>query len=146
MTKHISTSVAETLRLAGEFARALKAGDAVLLRGELGAGKTEFARGLVRAIVGEAGAVPSPTFSLVQIYGGTPEVAHYDLYRVRGESELAELDLEESLVVRITIIEWPELALGLVRRRARRIFEVKIIIPAGGAADSRREIYISKAT
>ena len=82
--------------LAGLVALKLRAGDTLALTGDLGAGKTTFARTLIRALLDDAGAeVPSPTFSLVQTYAAPRfEVAHLDLYRIAHEDEVLELDLE----------------------------------------------------
>jgi tRNA threonylcarbamoyl adenosine modification protein YjeE len=103
---------AELATLAGLVAFALKPGDAVTLAGNLGAGKTTLARGLIRALLADPQAeVPSPTFSLVQTYE-TPRfpLAHADLYRLSDAAELAELGLEETLTAGVILVEWPERA------------------------------------
>ncbi|HAH10394.1 MAG TPA: tRNA (adenosine(37)-N6)-threonylcarbamoyltransferase complex ATPase subunit type 1 TsaE [Alphaproteobacteria bacterium] len=107
------TALAETQALGARIAEALTAGDVVLLRGELGAGKTELARAVVRARMGHDCEVPSPTFTLVQHYE-TPGLllAHADLYRVKDPSELAELGLDEVLETGALLVEWPERAAG----------------------------------
>lgn len=98
----------DTRALAARLAPALKPGDVVALSGELGAGKTEFARALIQALAGREVEVTSPTFTLLQTYDTKQgEVWHYDLYRIEHESALAELGLEEALS-HITLIEWPE--------------------------------------
>ncbi len=107
---------AATLRFAGDLASALRVGDVVALEGDLGAGKTTLARGIIRALAGDAFfEVPSPTFTLVQAYDSLRvPVSHFDLYRVADESELEEIGLfaapEESLV----LVEWPSRAGGLL--------------------------------
>ncbi len=102
-------SEAETVRFGGDLARALKPGDAVLLSGPLGAGKSALARAVIRALADDADlAVPSPTFTLVQQYDTAPPVAHLDLYRLSDPSEIAELGLDEALEAGIALIEWPE--------------------------------------
>ena len=101
---------AATAALGARIARALKAGDAVLLQGELGAGKTTLARAILRAL-GVCEHVPSPSFTLVQSYE-TPGlmVRHFDLYRVANPREIDELGLEEALGEGAVLVEWPERA------------------------------------
>ena len=104
--------LAATARLAGDLAAALQPGDLLTLGGELGAGKTEFARALIRCLSGDpALEVPSPTFTLMQVYE-TPRmpVVHADLYRIRSASELAELGWEEQSEGALVIVEWAERA------------------------------------
>ncbi len=99
-------------RLAALIAMDLRPGDVIALGGDLGAGKTTFARAAIRAAIGDPEAeVPSPTFSLVQIYE-TPRgmITHCDLYRIDGEDGAAELGLEEAQARGALLIEWPERA------------------------------------
>jgi tRNA threonylcarbamoyladenosine biosynthesis protein TsaE len=100
---------AATARLGATVARALAVGDALCLWGPLGAGKSTLARGLIRALTSPDEDVPSPTFTLVQVYE-TPslKLAHFDLYRISRTSELAEIGLDEALDDGAAIIEWPE--------------------------------------
>jgi tRNA threonylcarbamoyl adenosine modification protein YjeE len=110
------TSEAELCRLAERLALKLAPGDTIALSGELGAGKTTFARALIRALLGDAEAeVPSPTFSLVQTYD-TPRLslAHLDLYRLSGEDETAELGVEDYMRGGALLVEWPERAPGVL--------------------------------
>src|SRR6185436_17045742 len=80
-----SHSVADTERIAGELARTLRSGEVVALHGELGAGKTQFTRGVVRALGGDVHAVSSPTFVLLNVYDTARlKVFHLDAYRVHG--------------------------------------------------------------
>ncbi len=103
---------AATAALGGHIARGLETGDAVALEGDLGAGKTTLARSILRAL-GVTEDVPSPTFTLVQIYE-TPRltVRHYDLYRIENASEMDELGLDDALAEGAALIEWPERAEG----------------------------------
>jgi tRNA threonylcarbamoyl adenosine modification protein YjeE len=98
--------------LAEVLALALKPGDLVTLSGDLGAGKSTFARALIRAALDDALAeVPSPTFSLIQTYATSRfEIAHLDLYRLASADELSELGLDEALTRGPAIVEWPEQA------------------------------------
>src|ERR1700728_1701643 len=101
---------AATAALAERIAALARTGDVFALRGDLGAGKTSFARAFIRAITRERGAgddeVPSPTFTLVQIY--EPGIWHFDLYRLRTPEEAWELGIEEAFAEGIALIEWPE--------------------------------------
>lgn len=104
-------------RFAADFALALKPGDCVLLRGDLGAGKTTFARAAIRALAGDADnriEVPSPTFTLVQTYDLRLPVSHFDLYRIADPDELDELGLAETLTEGVAFVEWPERAESLL--------------------------------
>lgn len=97
-----------TDRLGVALADVLQAGDVLLLEGPIGAGKTHFARALIRARLGRTEDVPSPTFTLVQSYGDRPEIWHADLYRLSHPDEAIELGLEEAFETAICLVEWPE--------------------------------------
>jgi tRNA threonylcarbamoyladenosine biosynthesis protein TsaE len=97
-----------TVALARRWAGMLALGDVVALKGELGTGKTAFARALIQTLAGSAIDVASPTFTLLQTYTvPMGEVWHYDLYRIENERALAELALEDAYS-HLTLIEWPE--------------------------------------
>jgi tRNA threonylcarbamoyl adenosine modification protein YjeE len=98
-----------TARLGAEIAAYLRAGDAVCLYGPLGAGKSTLARSLIRALTRPDEDVPSPTFTLVQVYDGPDfPIAHFDLYRLTSAEEAYEIGLEEALETGAAVIEWPE--------------------------------------
>lgn len=101
-----------TSRLAEFLAPSLMRGDVVTLSGGLGAGKTAFARALLRGLTGDAALeVPSPTFTLLQTYDAPNfPVAHFDLYRLGGPDELTELGFEQEIADSLTLIEWPDRA------------------------------------
>ena len=133
----------QTQALAAALARSCCVGDCILLHGDLGAGKTAFARGFIRELLGESLCITSPTFTLVQAYplpaGGV--VSHFDLYRLRDTAELEEIGLEEALQNGITLIEWPELARDLLPPDALEITlrigatpEERVIVFSGSPA------------
>ena len=131
---------AATAALAARFAAALPedtAGWTVLLEGELGAGKSTFARALLRAL-GHEGSVPSPTYTLVEPYAVSGrDIYHIDLYRISSEEELYFLgwsDIDDGL----RLVEWPDRAPGLAT-----IADVRIRLAYGSAIDdSGRNIEI----
>ncbi len=87
----------------------LRTGEAVCLFGPLGAGKSTFARGLIRAVTHPDQEAPSPTFTLMQTYDGADfPVAHFDLYRLKRAEEAFELGLDEALDVGAAVVEWSE--------------------------------------
>ncbi|MFL6796516.1 MAG: tRNA (adenosine(37)-N6)-threonylcarbamoyltransferase complex ATPase subunit type 1 TsaE [Xanthobacteraceae bacterium] len=105
-----------TQRLAIDIANALQPGDMVTLSGDLGAGKTTFARALIRYLSGDpALEVPSPTFTLVQSYE-LPQfpIVHADLFRVSAATELAELGLDDLPQDAVVLLEWPDRAEALL--------------------------------
>src|SRR5262250_599351 len=98
MPSFISESVAQTEAIAAELAGRLRAGQCVALYGELGAGKTQFVRGLVRGLGGPERAVSSPTFVLLNVYpGGRLTVFHLDAYRVTGPEDFEAIGFAELL-------------------------------------------------
>jgi tRNA threonylcarbamoyladenosine biosynthesis protein TsaE len=98
-----------TARLGAAVALALRRGEAVCLKGPLGAGKSTLARALVRALTTPHEDVPSPTFTLVQFYDGLQfPLAHFDLYRLERAEEAFEIGLDEALEDGAAVIEWPE--------------------------------------
>ena len=108
---HFSTAD-QTRQFAVNLSDHLKSGDVVLLQGAIGAGKTHFARSLIRARLAKVGIeedVPSPTFTLVQTYNvGTAEIWHADLYRLTSTNELNELGLDAAFDTAFCLVEWPD--------------------------------------
>jgi len=101
---------AGTQALAGEIASLVGPNDLVTLSGDLGAGKTTLARALIRRVCGDPDLeVPSPTFTLMQIYDGRDfPIVHADLYRVQSAEELAELGWEEAAEGALVLVEWAD--------------------------------------
>jgi tRNA threonylcarbamoyladenosine biosynthesis protein TsaE len=136
-----TTSAAETEALGAALARELRPGDVVLLSGDLGAGKTTFVRGALRAL-GVTGPVTSPTFTLASRYEADGlEISHLDLHRLAGapdEEDEAILD-DEATAGRITFVEWPEMGgeLPLTQRARARVH----LAHAGG---DRRTIAVTR--
>ena len=98
-----------TDRLGQALAALLGPGDTVLLQGPLGAGKTHLARAIIRAKLGRAEEVPSPSFTLMQVYDGPDgEIVHADLYRLGGPRDADEIGLTDLIGTATTLIEWPE--------------------------------------
>lgn len=99
---------AATGRLAAAIARLARRGDVIALRGNLGTGKTAFARAFIRSLGGGPD-VPSPTFTLVQVYElDAFTVWHFDLYRLAAPEEAYEIGIEEAFAEGVSLIEWPE--------------------------------------
>ena len=119
-------SPAATDRLAASLAAQARRGDVIALSGDLGAGKTAFARAFIRHLAGPDEEVPSPTFTLAQVYearAGSPplEIWHVDLYRLAGPDEASELGLEEAFGRAVCLIEWPDRLGGLLPAGALEI-------------------------
>lgn len=103
----VTKNESETYALAGKIAKLLKGGEAILLSGNLGAGKTTFTKGLAKGL-GVTKTVVSPTFTIVKEYeGNSLTLYHIDMYRIEDEDEIYELGIEE--LYRddsVTVIEW----------------------------------------
>ncbi len=112
------------MELGANFARGVSPGEVFRLIGDLGAGKTTFARGLIRAL-GYRGEVRSPTFNLVHEYDTDPPVCHADLYRLDSPAQVAELGLSDYMSTHVVLVEWAERAGELLPYDAKTItFEI----------------------
>lgn len=131
----------ETRALGARLAEQLQAGDVVLLEGELGAGKSEFTRGIAQGL-GITGYITSPSFTILQVYdSGRIPLFHFDWYRLSGVSELYEMAMDEYLYDEgISVVEWPDIAREAIPERHLRIrIDVSeendrtfTLMPAGG--------------
>lgn len=131
-----TTSAEETTSVGREIGRQLAAGDVVLLRGDLGAGKTTLAKGIADAL-GVAEEVQSPTFTVIAEYrapnlGNDHWLVHVDLYRLTGQGDLASIGLDEVLDRddAIVVIEWPE-------RAHRAAMAARLLVRIDGAGETR---------
>jgi len=109
----------ETRNWAKEFAKTLHAPQTIALHGDLGMGKSEIAREIIKTLRGENTVVPSPTFTLVQNYDG---ISHFDLYRIGDVSELIEIGLQYAIDNDITLIEWPDIAKDMLPKNTIHIY------------------------
>lgn len=101
--------LAATEALADRLAPLLQPGDIIALGGDLGAGKTTFSRAAIRTLGGRNIEVPSPTFTLVQLYELPAfDLWHFDLYRLEAPQHALELDVEDAFATGVSLIEWPE--------------------------------------
>jgi tRNA threonylcarbamoyladenosine biosynthesis protein TsaE len=126
-------------KLAARLAKQLKTGDVVALYGDLGAGKTSFARGLINALSPVAEEVPSPTFTLVQVYDAQdPNIWHFDLYRIEKHDDILELGWEEARRQGVALVEWPE-RLGTLLPKDR----LEISIEFGADSDNSRVVTLT---
>src|SRR3954464_6646723 len=115
--KHMSASVEQTEANAASLAQSLRGGECVALHGDLGAGKTQFVRGLVRGLGGNPRSVSSPTFVLLNVYaGGRLTVYHLDAYRVGGADDFEAIGFPELLDQpdSVVVVEWAERVTSLL--------------------------------
>jgi len=129
---------AATLALGERLAALVAPGDVITLSGELGAGKTTLARGLISGLAVRAGLrpeeVPSPSFPIVETYElGPLTLWHFDFYRIEQEEELEELGLSQALARGVTLVEWPERAWGALPKE-------RLDIRLEWAGDGRRAL------
>ncbi len=136
MTERLTVGTPEAMEHFGSvLAAQLRAGDVVVLTGELGAGKTTLTRGLGAAL-GVRGTVTSPTFVLARTHprDGAPPLVHVDAYRLRDALELDDLDLD--LAGSITVVEW---GAGLIDQLVDEWLAITIERPTGAGADTDRD-------
>ncbi len=120
-TLHL-TDPSATEACAHALCPSLRPGDLIALSGDLGTGKTAFARAVIQGLIGEAIAVPSPTFTLVQTYDSPiGPIWHCDLYRIEDPAECWELGLEEAFETAVTLIEWSERMGNMLPTKALRL-------------------------
>ncbi len=138
--------VGATTRLAEALSEVARRGDVIGLGGALGVGKTTFARAFINACARRRGApeeeVPSPTFTLVQVYefaGLT--VSHFDLYRIERPDETHELGLDDAIADGVVLIEWPERLEGLLP--ADRL---DLVLSAGAGPDPNPDERLAELT
>jgi tRNA threonylcarbamoyladenosine biosynthesis protein TsaE len=130
--KVVTRSVDETRALGEELGRGvLRAGDVVVLSGELGTGKTALAQGVGRGLEVD-GPVVSPTFTLVREYEGRVRLCHVDVYRLERVQEIHELGIEEQMEESVTLIEWGEAVVS-----ALPADRLEVRLSAGAGPDER---------
>ena len=114
---YYSFSLADTQKFAVTLAAHLVPKDIVLLRGDLGSGKTTLSRYIIHHITKtDFESIVSPTFNLLNIYGNDPIIYHYDLYRLKTPEEVWELAIEDAFNSAITLIEWPDIIRPIIPR------------------------------
>ncbi len=135
MKKFISKNQKQTNEIAEEFVKSLKKGDIVLLQGDLGAGKTTFVKGIVKALKGDENNVTSPTFTILNEYD-LPQfpIYHFDLYRLSDPNELCNIGYEEYFYGDgVCFVEWPE--------RAEEFFDNNVkVVQINKLGKNQREI------
>jgi tRNA threonylcarbamoyladenosine biosynthesis protein TsaE len=124
MAKFISRSREETLAFASEYAKSLRAGDVVILDGEIGAGKTVFAKGVAQGL-GIDEEVTSPTYAYMNDYDG--RLFHYDCYRIESVAQAEQLGLADYLDMGgICLVEWAQNIAPLLPKVCKRVCIRKI--------------------
>lgn len=143
-------TAADTADLGARLAAVARAGDCLLLEGPIGAGKSHLARAFIQARLGRKEDVPSPTFTLVQVYDGDGhgcgvEIWHADLYRLTHPDEVWELGLDEAFQTAICLVEWPD-RLGAhvpeeaLRLRLEQAGDGRRAVIRGGRPDLRKAL------
>lgn len=133
------TSVDQTQALGEALGRLLRAGDLLMLRGELGAGKTTFTQGIGRGMQ-VRGQISSPTFIVARVHPslvGGPDLIHADAYRITDLEDLETLDLDSTIDECVTIVEWGE---GKTEAMSDTRLEVDVTRATGGTAETDGEV------
>lgn len=139
MQKIVVNSKEEMTEFAKQLAANAKIGDILGLKGTLGAGKSFFAAAFIDSLSDDKREVLSPTFNLVYSYETKKgEVFHFDLYRLKSDEELENIGFFDALANGISLIEWPEIAQGFLKKNYKEI-EIKTI----SGEEEKREITIS---
>jgi len=121
--EYILNNVEETRNWAAQFAKTLHAPVTIAMHGDLGVGKSEIARSIIKTLCGADTVVPSPTFTLVQTYAaGDVRISHFDLYRIADAAELVEIGLDYAMANDITLIEWPDVAENMLPKNTVHIY------------------------
>ena len=137
--KFNNVSLSELEKLSSNIISEIYKGCIITLSGPLGAGKTTFARYLIKSILGINTEVTSPTFNIIQIYENLNfNIYHMDFYRLSSEEKNLELDLDEAFQEGVSIIEWPERLAKLIPKKNR----IDIIINHINSSDCLRNIEI----
>jgi tRNA threonylcarbamoyladenosine biosynthesis protein TsaE len=138
----VAATAEETRALATRLAAVLRAGDLLVLSGDLGAGKTTFTQGLGAALQ-VRGDVTSPTFVISRVHpslGDGPALVHVDAYRLHGALELDDLDLDASLEEAVTVVEW---GTGVAEDLTDDRLEVEILRAHGDTDDETRTLRLT---
>ena len=138
----LAATADQTRALATRLAGVLRAGDLLVLSGDLGAGKTTFTQGLGAALQ-VRGDVTSPTFVISRVHPsltGGPALVHVDAYRLHGALELDDLDLDASLDEAVTVVEW---GTGVAEDLADDRLEVEILRAHGDTGDETRTLRLT---
>ena len=140
MQNFITNSSQETMEIAEVLAKRLKGGEVIVLDGDLGAGKTVFAKGLAKGL-GITDIITSPTFTILNEYPSSPSFFHFDMYRIEDSSELIELGFDEYIGNPriVCAIEWAQRVPSLIPEHHIHITISKI-------DDNTRELIIEGAT
>ena len=121
MEKYISDSAEKTAKIAKNIAKTCKKSDILLLFGDLGAGKTVFAKGFISHFLRGQNVV-SPTFTILNTYNSKPPIYHFDLYRIKDISELDQIGFYEYVFGDgISLIEWPERLEGQLSKNVIKV-------------------------